>query len=73
MAILPGETDQYFMPALLNPAPADVNTTMERCYGNKIYDTLIVKFNNRYIPQGVFCCLVAECMKSNVNWLEYSV
>jgi len=65
MAVLPGETDKYFMPALLNPAPKIIDTLQ---YGKKLYDTLIVKFENRYIPRGVFCCLVVECMKNAIGW-----
>ena len=65
MAILPGTTDEYFMPALLDPAPADIDTSD---YGSKIYDTLIVKFENKYIPQGVFCNLVVECMRKAIGW-----
>ena len=67
MAILPDETDQYFMPALLNPAPGDIDECLERCYGNKIYDSLFIKFDKRYFPRGVFCCLVAECMKNHAT------
>jgi len=65
MAILPGETDQYFMPALLNPAPAVIDTSD---YGRKIYETLIVKFKNEYVPREVFCCLVVECMRNAIGW-----
>ena len=65
MAVLPGETDKYFMPALLNPAPEDIDVSI---YGKKIYDTLIVKFENDYIPRGVFCCLVVECMRNAIGW-----
>ena len=65
MAVLPGETDKYFMPALLNPAPEDIDLSG---YGKQIYDTLIVKFENDYIPRGVFCCLVVECMRNAIGW-----
>ena len=65
MAILPGETDKYFMPALLNPAPEIIDVSV---YGKNVYDTLIVKFENGYIPRGVFCCLVVECMRNAIGW-----
>ena len=65
MAILPGETDHYFMPALLNPSPENIDMST---YGRKIYDTLIVKFESEYVPRGVFCCLVVECMKNAIGW-----
>jgi len=65
MAFLPGETDKYFMPALLNPAPKVIDVQE---YGRKIYDTLIVKFNIGYTPRGVFCCLVVECMRNAIDW-----
>ena len=68
MATLPGKTDQYFMPALLNPAPADIDVSLQCAFGEKIYDTLIIKFENRYIPRGVFCCLVVECMRNAIGW-----
>ena len=65
MAVLPGETDKYFMPALLNPVPKYIDASN---YGEKIYDTLIVKFENGYVPRGVFCCLVVECMRNAIGW-----
>ena len=68
MAVLPGEEGQYFMPALLNPAPPGIDVSLQQCYGRKKFDTLIVKFEDRYLPRGVFCCLVAECMKNAVGW-----
>ena len=73
MVALPGETNQYFMPALLNPAPVDVDVSLQRCYGEKVFDTLIMKFENRYFPRGVFCCLVSECIKNAVGWsIQYN-
>jgi len=65
MAVLPGETDKYFMPALLNPAPKVIDV---QDHGRKIYDTLVVKFEIGYIPRGVFCCLVVECMRNAIGW-----
>ena len=65
MAVLPGEINKYFMPALLNPAPDKIDLSI---YGKKIYDTLIIKFENGYIPRGVFCCLVVECMRNAIGW-----
>jgi len=68
MAALPGETDQYFMPALLDPAPANIDESLPHAFGRKIYDTLIVKFENKYVPRGVFCCLVVECVRNAIGW-----
>jgi len=73
MAILPDETlsnngDQYFMPALLNPVPKDLDVSLQKYYGAKIYDTLIVKLENGYFPRGVFCFLVVQCMKCDNGW-----
>jgi len=65
MAALPGEMDKFFMPALLSPAPKVINLT---AYGGKVYDNLIVKFDTGYIPRGVFCCLVVECMRNAIGW-----
>ena len=68
MATLPGETDEYFMPALLNSAPAYIDVSLPLAFGRKIYDTLIVKFKHGYVPRGVFCCLVVECMRNAIGW-----
>jgi len=67
IAKLPDETGRYFVPALLNPAPTDSIEKSPNFIGSKIYDTLIVKFANRYLPRGVFCCLVATLMKSETG------
>ena len=58
MSVLPNKPDQYFMPALLNPAPTDVPLQDE--YGVQVHDSLLVKFKNRYFPRGMFCCLVTH-------------
>ena len=58
MSVLPNKPDQYFMPALLNPAPTDVPLQEE--YGVQVHDAMLVKFKNRYIPRGMFCCLVTH-------------
>ena len=57
---LPYEPDpvQYFMPALLNPAPADISLQEE--YGVRVHDAMLVKFENRHFPRGMFCCLVTH-------------
>ena len=77
MAVLPGQhtgqEKQYFMPALLNPVLTSIDPSLEEVYGTKIYDTMLVKFEKTYIPRGVFCCLVTECMKRSVGWnIQYS-
>ena len=58
MAALPNEPDQYFMPALLNPAPTDIPLQEE--YGVQVHDAMLVKFENRCFPRGMFCCLVTH-------------
>ena len=66
MARLSDATEQYFMPALLDPFSNDIpiNTT----FGNKIFSTLYVKFKDGFFPRGVFCCLIALCVKKNKSW-----
>ena len=64
MACMPSHCE-YFMPALLNPSPMNI-LSEEQC-GDKVGDTLYVKFNNTYIPQGVFRCLVVNLAKR--DWL----
>jgi len=73
MAILPDESpsnkdNQYFVPALLNPVPKELEVSLQTYYGAKIYDTLIVKFENGFFPRGVFCCLIVQCMKRDNGW-----
>ena len=63
MAALPNEPDQYFIPALLNPAPADVPLQEE--YGGLHNAVMSVKFKNRYFPRGMFCCLVTQLAQSD--------
>ena len=66
MARLSDATEQYFMPALLNPflnkIPIDIT------FGTQVPTTLYVKFSNGYFPRGVFCCLIALCIKQCKNW-----
>ena len=66
MARLSDTRDQYFMPALLNPVPNDfsVNAT----FGSKVFSTLYMKFKDGFFPRGVFCCLIALCIKRNKSW-----
>ena len=58
MSVLPNKPDQYFMPALLNPAPTGIPLQDE--YGIKVHDAMLIKFKNRYFPRGMFCCLVTD-------------
>ena len=62
MSVLPNKTDQYFMPALLNPAPT--NIPLQEEYGVQVCDTMLVKFKNRYFPRGMFCCLITHLSQS---------
>ena len=58
MSELPNKPDQYFMPALLNPAPTGIPLQDE--YGIKVHNAMLIKFENRYFPHGMFCCLVTD-------------
>ena len=64
MSALPNKPDHYFMPALLNPAPKDVS--LQREYGEKVYDTMLVKFDSKYFPRGMFCCLTTHLVQ--IEW-----
>ena len=66
MARLSDATEQYFMPALLNPFPNDIS--IDATFGTKVLTTLYVKFNNGYFPRGVFCCLIALSIKQCKHW-----
>ena len=63
MSKLPNEVNQYFMPALLNPAP--INVSLQEEVGKKVHDTVMVKFKDRYFPRGMFCCLVTRLAQSS--------
>ena len=45
MAALPNEPDQYFMPALLNPAPIDIPLQEE--YGVQVHDAMLMKIQRQ--------------------------
>ena len=66
MARLSDATEQYFMPALLNPFSNDIS--INATFGNKVLSTLYVKFKDGFFPRGVFCCLIALCVKKNKSW-----
>ena len=63
MSVLPNKPDQYFMPALLNPAPTDVPLQEE--YGVQVDDAMLVKFKDGCFPRGMFCCLVTHLAQSD--------
>ena len=64
MSELPNKPDHYFMPALLNPAPTDI--LLEKEYGKKAYDTMLVKFSGMCFPRGMFCGLVTHL--AQIDW-----
>ena len=66
MASLSDVKEQYFMPALLNPVPNDISVNVK--FGNEVCSTLYVKFKDGFFPRGMFCCLIALCVKRNINW-----
>lgn len=66
MASLSDIAKQFFMPALLNPVPNDISVDTE--FGNKVCSSLYVKFKDGFFPRGMFCCLIALCVKKNVTW-----
>ena len=66
MAGLSDVTEKYFMPALLNPVP-NVNS-IDELFGDEVCSTLCVKFKDGFFPRGMFCCLIALCVKRNRYW-----
>ena len=66
MASLSDVTEKYFMPALLNPVPN--NISIDAMFGNEVCSTLYIKFKDGFFPRGMFCCLIALCVKRNINW-----
>ena len=71
MARLSDATEQYFMPALLDPAPD--NILIDATFGKQAFSTLLIKFKDGFFPRGVFCCLIALCINKNRNWkLQYN-
>ena len=80
MSELPNKPDQYFMPALLNPAPTDIPLQEE--YGVQVHDAMLVKFKNKYFPRGMFCCLVTHLAQTGwkiqvkhvyKNWIMFQI
>ena len=63
MSLLRNKPDQYFMPALLNPEPT--NLSLQEEFGRKVHDTMLVKFEDRCFPRGMFCCLVTHLSQNN--------
>ena len=64
MSVLPNKSGCYFMPALLNPAPKSI--PLQKEFGIKVHDTMLVKFSGMCIPRGMFCCLVTHL--SQTDW-----
>ena len=63
MSELPNIPNEYFMPALLDPAPT--NVSLEKEYGIKVHDTMLVKFSGMCFPRGMFCCLVTYLLQND--------
>ena len=66
IAKFPGNVEKFFIPALLNPAPPDVNHIPTK-YGQKVYKTLYVKFDQQCFPRVIFCCLATHFMEK--GWI----
>ena len=66
------QSTKYFMPVLRNPAPFDIKDDIitTKKYGNKIYERLYVKFDQKYFPRSVFCCLATHFMEKGFNILD---
>ena len=66
MASLSDTEEQYFVPALLNPAPSNISLDEE--FGTKISSTLYIRFQDGFFPRSVFCCLIALSVRKNKTW-----
>ena len=58
---------QYFIPALLDPAPP---TLLLPNIGQKFYETMYVMYKGMSFPRGMFCCLVTLLTKKQFKLLE---
>ena len=68
MAKLSDTPEQYFMPALLDPAPTGICESVAKAYGSKVFSTLFIRFKSGFIPRGVFCCLITLSVQNNRTW-----
>ena len=66
MAGLSDTEEQYFMPALLNPA--SIHISLDEEFGNKVFSTLYIRYKDGLFPRGVFCCLIALSIQKNKTW-----
>ena len=71
MARLSDQPEQYFMPALLDPAPTDMS--VDETFGTKVFSTLYLRFGDGFIPRGAFCCLVTLSIKNKTWKLQNNV
>ena len=61
------DKENFFIPALLNMAPPDMKHVDTKKYGQKVYKTLYVKFDQQDFPHVVFCCLATHFMEEGWN------
>ena len=66
LAKCPDNKEKFFVPALLNPAPLGMKHLPTE-YGQKVYKTLYVKFDQQYFPRVIFCCLATHFMEKGWN------
>ena len=70
IAILPDTVDEYFMPAFLDAAPNTDSMLMQ--YGKRVFDILHIKYEDRFFPRGVFCCLIALSAKDKAWKIQFN-
>ena len=73
MARLSDITEEYFMPALLDPIPNDISMNAlfddeVALFDDEVRSTLYIKFKDGFFPRGVFCCLIASSIQKNKSW-----
>ena len=66
LAKCPDKKENFFIPALLSPAPMDMKHIPTE-YGKTVCRTLYVKFDQQYFPRVIFCCLATHFMEKGWN------
>lgn len=67
--LAPIDAEQYFMPCILPHYPTPDYDILTR-YGELQHVQLLVQFEQTFLPQGFFCCVVVEIFQSlPANWM----
>lgn len=58
------ESNKYFLPCVLLTAGEEEISTLQKCYRDKV-EPLIVSWDNKVIPRGLFCTLITLLLKDD--------